>query len=131
MSLEPKENRRGIILLAHGSRDPEADEEARGLCRILAEARPYWEIAAAYLNREPALSEAVEGLLKRGCGRIEVFPLLVFRGKHAREDIPALIAAEKAKRPELSLVLHPHLTRLTGFPSLLLEAGDAAMEPAH
>ncbi len=116
------ENRVGVVLLAHGSRDPEAESEAQELCRQLAASQPNWVFTAAYLNREPALSPAVDELCRRGCVRIEVFPLLVFQGKHAREDLPVLVQAERTRLPQMRFGLHPHLTRQPGFTAFLQTA---------
>jgi len=121
-----KNAQRGIVLIAHGSRDPGAEAEGRRLRAALAKARPSCAFALAYLNREPSLSAAVEALCEKGCGRIEVFPLLVFQGKHAGNDLPALVAREKSRRPGLPLRLRPHLSKLQGFATLLARSLDDA-----
>ena len=120
--------KRGAVLLAHGSRDRSAGVEAGRLCRELASANPEWRFQAAYLKGSPSLSEAVERLAARGCQAISVLPLLVFSGRHVREHIPALVAAEKSRRPGLRIELMPHLGRLPGFPAMIAKVLTGSAE---
>jgi len=110
----------GVILLAHGSPDPEAAQETHELRDALSALRPDWRFDVAFLNHEPKLDHAVESLMTMGCTHIRILPLLVFKGKHLREDIPALVSTLRSRLPKLPLELQPHLSQLPGFREILL-----------
>lgn len=111
----------GAVLLGHGSSAPGAEAEIRALVAALSLAEPEWRFAHAFLNQEPSLEAAVGGLAKAGCSVIRVLPLLVFTGKHVREDIPNEIERLRGIHPFIHFELEPYLSRLPGFSSLVLE----------
>ena len=111
----------GVILLAHGSSEPEAAEEIRELCKELSTMKPQWRFTEAFLNQEPKLTAALEALILKGCDSITVLPLLVFKGKHTLEDIPNQVEALRFQHPGLTIRLESHLSRLSGFREVLLQ----------
>lgn len=96
--------KRGVVLLAHGSRDPlwcapiEAVRER--VAALGLEARcAYLELCA------PDLDAAVAELAALGAGHVTVVPMFLGTGRHAREDLPRLIAELRAAHPALSLTV--------------------------
>ncbi len=114
----------GAILLAHGSSEPEAAAEILDLCQTLSQAKPNRRFEAAFLNQEPKLDSAVSALISLGCRRIQILPLLVFRGKHVLEDIPKNVEILRVKHPEILFELKPYLSRLPDFKDLILNELD-------
>jgi sirohydrochlorin cobaltochelatase len=49
----------------------------------------------------------VEALVSQGHGRIRLMPLFFGMGKHAREDMPALVQALRDQHPALDLQVMP------------------------
>jgi sirohydrochlorin cobaltochelatase len=90
----------GIVLFAHGSRDPlwRAPIEA---VQLLIQARhPHARVRCAYLELcIPDLAQAAQDLVAQGVGSITVVPMFLGTGKHAREDLPLLVDALRAKYP--------------------------------
>ena len=121
MSFDVNNSLPGVILLGHGSREPEAESEIRDLCAALSKSKPGWRFEHAFLNQEPQLDQAVEALISLGCNRIQVLPLLVFKGKHILEDIPNAVENLRTQHPEIVFQLKPHLSRLPGFKDLILK----------
>ena len=97
---------RGIVLFAHGARDPEwarPFEEIRGRIRSR---RPEVPVALAYLEAmRPTLAEAVDVLVEEGAVAITVFPLFMAQGGHLRHDVPVLLEALRARHPRVPLSL--------------------------
>jgi sirohydrochlorin cobaltochelatase len=97
---------RGIVLLAHGARDPEWSrpfEDIRG--RIHA-TRPECPIALAYLElMSPTLDEAVESLIAEGALAVTVFPLFMAQGSHLKRDIPRILEAIRKAHPHVPIGL--------------------------
>jgi sirohydrochlorin cobaltochelatase len=93
----------GIVLFAHGSREP---EWARPFERIAARLRTQFLVELAYLERmKPTLEEAVASLASKGAERVRIVPVFLGEGGHVREDLPRLAAAARARHPGIEIVL--------------------------
>jgi sirohydrochlorin cobaltochelatase len=67
-------------------------------------------VACAYLElSQPDLPTAVATLLTQGAQTISVLPLFLGVGKHAREDLPRLMAALQAQHPGVQFKLNPSI----------------------
>ncbi len=61
-------------------------------------------VVAAYLEfAAPGVQQAIAQLAEAGVRDIVILPCLLFVGKHLQRDIPELIAALQAARPELRI----------------------------
>jgi sirohydrochlorin ferrochelatase len=105
----------GVVLVAHGSRDPRAAVATSALARAVGRAHPSWAVRAAYLDHAgPRPIEALESLPVRDA---VVVPLLLTSAYHGRVDIPAVLASAGALPVSVSLaevlgpspVVSPHL----------------------
>lgn len=92
----------GIVLLAHGSRDPEWSvpfERLAARVRVRGRAQGA-RVAVAYLELSPpTLGEAVASLIGAGATAIVVAPLFLAPGGHVRRDLPQLMAAARLRHP--------------------------------
>jgi sirohydrochlorin cobaltochelatase len=95
---------RGVILFAHGSREPGwAAPFERIRARVAAAGRP---VVLAYLERmAPDLVDAAGALAAAGCESAVVVPLFLGQGGHVREGLPKLVAAAANAHPTLALTL--------------------------
>jgi len=98
--------KRGVVLFAHGSRDPlwRAPIEAvrDHVAALGLEARcAYLELCA------PDLPAAVAELAALGTGQVTIVPMFLGTGRHAREDLPRLVAQLRAAHPALSIAVQP------------------------
>jgi sirohydrochlorin cobaltochelatase len=111
--------RMGIVLFAHGSRDPLWRLPVEAIAARIRTDYPGAPVACAYLELcEPDLPTALNALVAAGAQRIRVLPVFFGMGKHAREDLPELVAHWTAANPQTSIDLlppageHPALTAL-------------------
>jgi sirohydrochlorin cobaltochelatase len=82
----------GVIVFAHGSRDPLWRAPVESVARQIRLADPRVSVACAYLELcEPDLPIAAAQLVAQGVTHLRVLPLFFGMGKHAREDLPALL----------------------------------------
>lgn len=109
----------GVVLLAHGSRDPLWHQPLEAVAVRLRQLRPGLEVRCAYLELSaPDLGTAVEQLISLGASRIGITPVFLGVGKHAREDIPRLVASLRQCHPGVDFELrspvgeHPDLIDL-------------------
>jgi sirohydrochlorin cobaltochelatase len=83
--------RQGLILLAHGARDPRWREPFDGLVERVRAKRPELAVRLAFLElMKPDLLLAGEELVASGCDALLIVPIFFGQGGHVREDVPAL-----------------------------------------
>lgn len=111
----------GLVLLAHGSRDPEWSRPFERIAASVAQKLPAAAVALAYLEHGPSLDEAVSALVAKGVVSIRVVPLFLGPGGHVREDVPNLVL--KASRPGLEI----ELEKAIGEQPQVIEAIAAAI----
>lgn len=115
----------GIVLLGHGSRDPEWSQPFEKIALSVGKRLPAVAVALAYLEHGPSLEEALAALAAKGALSVRVVPLFLGQGGHVKEDLPKLVA--QAKRPEINLVLEKSI----GEQPDVIEAIAAAISAAR
>lgn len=112
-------NDQGVILFAHGSREPRWAEPFQDIERRVRAAVPDVAVRLAYLERmEPDLPGALQALAANGAKRVTVVPLFLGQGGHLRDDLPRLVRAIAEEYPDLEVQLAP----VAGESPLVLEA---------
>ena len=98
----------GIVLFAHGSRDPLWREPIEAVAAQITARAPDALVRCAYLEIcTPSLLQAATDLIASGADSLRVFPLFLGVGKHAREDLPLLIEEIRAAHPDVPIDLLP------------------------
>jgi sirohydrochlorin cobaltochelatase len=93
---------RGIVLFAHGARDPEWARPFERIRDRIRASRPECPIELAYLDfMRPTLEEAVATLAEAGASSITVFPLFMAQGGHLKDDLPRMVEALRQSRPHI------------------------------
>ncbi len=88
----------GVLVVGHGSRRQEANEDVREAARRIAERGGFPLVEAAFLEIEhPNIDEGFAQLVQRGAREITVHPYFLSPGRHTRGDIPVEVE-EAAKR---------------------------------
>ena len=91
---------KGIVLFAHGSRDPLWHRPIQAVAQRMAETAPDVPTRCAYLElTTPTLAEAASELIQQGITQLTIVPMFLGVGKHAREDLPVLIDALRTQYP--------------------------------
>jgi len=100
--------RHGIILFAHGSRDPLWHRPMEAVAARIAALAPQTPVRCAYLElTAPDLPACAAALVAEGVSHITILPLFLGVGKHAREDLPQLLATLKTRHPDVTFALQP------------------------
>jgi sirohydrochlorin cobaltochelatase len=98
----------GVLLFAHGARDPQWAAPFEAVAARLRVLRPDVEVKLAFLEfMSPTLTEAGAALAAAGCSAVHVLPLFLGAGGHVRKDVPELAAALRAAHPQVGFALHP------------------------
>jgi len=93
----------GIVLIAHGSRDPEWARPFQRIAARVADKLPAVAVGLAFLEHGPSLDEAIGALVAKGAASVRVVPVFLGQGGHVKEDLPRLVSA--AARPGVTLLL--------------------------
>lgn len=93
---------KGIVIIGHGSRSKEAQEQFMEVVRKVSE-RTDRIVEGAFMElAKPGFEEAVSSLVNKGINQIAVYPLFLYSGIHIKEDIPQLIEATAKKYEDVS-----------------------------
>ena len=99
---------RALVLFAHGSRDPLWHRPIQAVAQAIARQSPGARVACAYLElSQPELPQVTSELAAEGIKHITVVPMFLGVGRHAREDLPQLLAQLRTQYPNLVFQLMP------------------------
>jgi sirohydrochlorin cobaltochelatase len=97
---------RGIVLFAHGARDPEWARPFEAIRDRIRAARPEFHVELAYLEvMGPTLEEAIATLVRQGAPSITVYPLFMAQGGHLKKDVPRILDGIRASCPNVPIAL--------------------------
>jgi sirohydrochlorin cobaltochelatase len=112
----------GVIVFAHGSRDPLWRKPIEAVATQVAQADATALVSCAYLELcEPDLSAAAALLVAQGATRLRILPLFFGMGKHAREDLPELLIALESAHPGVKIEALPTAGENPRLTALLAE----------
>ncbi len=98
----------GVILFAHGSRDPLWHRPVEAVAARMRALAPLVPVRCAYLELStPDLPQATAELVAAGATRLRIMPMFLGTGRHAREDLPALVAQLRMDHPTTAFELPP------------------------
>jgi sirohydrochlorin cobaltochelatase len=82
----------GLLLFAHGARDPRWALPFEDVARRVRAQDPSVAVELSFLEfMAPTLREGGERLAAAGCSRVDVIPLFLGAGGHVRKDLPVLL----------------------------------------
>ncbi len=125
------ESKHGVILFAHGSRDPLWRLPMESVAaRVAARNGHGGPVVArcAYLElTEPDLPTVAADLAAQGVQAVTIVPMFLGAGRHVREDLPALVDGLRAAHPGIAWTLQ----RPVGENERLLDLlADIALAPS-
>ena len=95
-----------LILFAHGARDPEWANPMRRVQAVIRQRMANIPVELALLEfMTPTLPERADELIAQGADKIVVMPMFVARGGHLKKETPEMIAALRAKYPNVEFAL--------------------------
>jgi sirohydrochlorin cobaltochelatase len=124
--------KRGLILFAHGARDPRWAQPFDAIAAAVRSRAPELGVRVAFLEHmTPDLGTAAQALVAEGCTRIDVLPLFLGAGGHLRRDLPPLLDAVALRYPTIALTLHPAAGEVSSVIAALAEHALALVTTAR
>lgn len=121
--------KRGLLLFAHGARDPNWALPFEAVVERIRSAAPEVAVALAYLDfMTPGIVEAGDSLAAAGCTRVDVVPLFLGAGGHVRKDLPLLVERLRQTHPAVEWLLR----RTVGEDEAVIAAmAQCALQPSR
>jgi sirohydrochlorin ferrochelatase len=99
-----------ILLIAHGSRRPEANRDLVQIAEMLRPRVPGKIVEIAYLElAEPSIPAGLERCRERGAREIEMLPWFLSAGSHVTDDLTRFRDEFVAAHGGVAVTLHPPL----------------------
>jgi sirohydrochlorin cobaltochelatase len=115
----------GLILFAHGARDPRWAEPFEAIAAAVRARSGQIDVRLAFLElMAPDLPTVAEAMVTDGVTRIDILPLFLGTGGHLRRDLPPLVNDIAARHPTVAVSLHPAAGEA---PTLIAAMADHAL----
>ena len=108
----------GLLIVGHGSRDPQANLEFESVVATYRATRPDLDVVHGYVElARPSLATALRELAQR-VDSVIVLPLFLFAAGHVKNDIPLALSQAREDFPAVrftvtnALGVHPNLIEL-------------------
>jgi len=109
-----------LVLIAHGSRDPEWRGSLETLTAGVQAGSPSESVRLAFMQFEgPTLPEILEDAVAQGESSFRLLPLFMASAGHVDKDIRPLVAELAARFPQTTLELLGPVGESPLFPSLI------------
>jgi sirohydrochlorin ferrochelatase len=115
-----------LLLIAHGSREPEANADLYHVVAALRQRGEYAIVEPAFLElAEPNSDEAGGRCVEQGADRVVILPYFLSAGVHVRRDLTDIRARLVARFPNVDFALAEPLGR---HPQLIDIVAERARE---
>jgi len=116
-----------IVLIAHGSREEEANADLRHLAEELRRGGGYDLVSAAYLElASPTIEEAAATCIGHGARRLILLPHFLSAGVHIKRDLTSIRTRLADQFPEVDVRLADPIGRHPLLLQILRERAQAA-----
>jgi sirohydrochlorin cobaltochelatase len=110
-----------LLVIGHGTRDPDGQRACARLLEVVRERRPGLRVELGFLELcPPPITDVVADLAADGVDDVTVVPLVLLGAGHAKGDVPAAIARERLRHPDMRF----RYARPLGVRPELLDAVD-------
>jgi len=110
---------KAILLLGHGSRARGANQALYKTAQLVKEKGDYEIVECAFLSLNPPyLPQGIDRCIARGARKIILIPYFLLAGEHVLRDLPEKIAQERARHPDIEIVIgrpigsHPKIAEI-------------------
>lgn len=99
-----------ILLIAHGSRREQANNDLHRLAEMVREREPGRVVEVAFLEiAQPTIPEGAEACLRHGVSQVCLLPFFLSPGSHVTDDLERYRQEFASAHPHVDFVLCPPL----------------------
>ncbi len=119
----------GLILFAHGARDPRWAAPFEAVAARVRATQPGVAVRLAFLElMTPSLPSAAAELVAQGCTAVTILPLFLGAGGHVRKDLPEIVDTLRSTHPAVQWQLLPPVGELPSVIDALAAAATDALK---
>lgn len=118
------QNKKALLVVAHGSRRAASNDEIRDLARRLSEDQNnrFGLVAPAFLElADPSIPDGIEACIQQGMDEVVVFPYFLSAGRHVSEDIPAEVKIKQDEYPDKNIRIADYLGIAPGMTGMIFD----------
>ena len=102
--------RTAILLMAHGSRIPEANDVVHEIAGIVKKMTGYDIVEVSFREQHaPNIQKGIDACVAQGAERILLIPYFLYMGAHVLEDLPAELEEARQRYPGVEMAMGKHL----------------------
>jgi sirohydrochlorin ferrochelatase len=99
-----------VMLMAHGSRIPEANDAVREIAAMVKEMTEIEIVEVSFREQHPPdIQQGIDTCVAKGAERIILIPYFLYMGAHVREDLPREMEEARGRYPHVAFVMGSHL----------------------
>ncbi|MBT0663904.1 CbiX/SirB N-terminal domain-containing protein [Geobacter pelophilus] len=99
-----------ILLMAHGSRIPEANDAVQEIAAMVRTMTGYEIVEVSFREMHlPNIQQGIDACVKQGAERVLLMPYFLFIGAHVQEDLPEEMAQARERYPKVEFAMGNHL----------------------
>ncbi len=99
-----------ILLMAHGSRIPEANDAVHTIAAMVREMTGIEIVEVSFREQHsPNIQQGIDACVAQGAERVLLVPYFLFVGAHVQEDLPEELAEAKRRHPQVAFAMGKHL----------------------
>ncbi|RII25373.1 MAG: sirohydrochlorin cobaltochelatase [Geobacter sp.] len=99
-----------ILLMAHGSRIPEANDAVHEIAAMVKEMTGYDIVEVSFREQHlPNIQQGIDACVAKGAKRVILMPYFLFVGAHVQEDLPEEMNRARERYPRVEFAMGTHL----------------------
>jgi sirohydrochlorin ferrochelatase len=99
-----------ILLMAHGSRIPEANDAVYDIAKMVKNFAEYDIVEVSFReNHSPNIQQGIDACVAQGAERILLAPYFLYMGAHVQEDLPKEMEEARLRHPGVEMAMGRHL----------------------
>ncbi len=99
-----------ILLMAHGSRIPEANDAVHEIANMVKEMTGYDIVEVSFREQHlPNIQQGIDACVAKGAKRVILMPYFLFVGAHVQEDLPEEMSRARERYPRVEFAMGTHL----------------------
>jgi sirohydrochlorin ferrochelatase len=99
-----------ILLMAHGSRIPDANATVDEIARMVQEMTGHEIVEVSFREQHrPNIQQGIDACVARGAERILLVPYFLYMGAHVLEDLPEELTEARKRYPDVEMAMGRHL----------------------